>query len=279
MPELPEVETIRRYLEPRLVGKTIKTVEVLTAKQFIGKKEHIIGAKIAKIMRQGKVLIFRLSNDLFLNIHLKMAGQLLFAKNKNQAVYQNPIPKANTTTMPGRTTRIIIGFTDESALFFNDLRKFGWFKIAPEPLAPLSADVLSKQFSQYYFKKTIDKSNKPIKPLLMEQDKMAGIGNIYANEAVFVAGIGPQKKAKNLTEKETTDLYLAIKTVIAEGIKYKGSSSSDESYIQPDSSRGQYQHRSRVYHREGQPCLKCNTKIIRIKQNGRSTFLCPHCQK
>lgn len=279
MPELPEVETICRQLQPNIVGKTIKGVEVLEKKQFIGKKEDVVGKKIVGISRFGKVLVVKLSNSKYLNIHLKLTGELLFARDINNAVFKEIIPFTNTRKMPANTTRIIIKFNDGSGIFFNDLRKFGWIKITNKPEVPKGLDVLSKEFTVNYLTVIIKNSNKPIKLLLMDQDKITGIGNIYANDALFLAKIHPAKKAKSLKEAEIKLLYQSIKKVIEQGIKHGGSSGADEAFVQINGSKGQHQRFFLVYQRENQPCPLCKTHIKRIKQNGRSSFYCQRCQK
>lgn len=278
MPELPEVETIRRSLENDLVGKTISNIEILVEKQFIGDKKNVIGKKITALIRNGKILSLELSKELYLSIHLKLAGQLLFHKNKNNALFDQKIPFSASNKMPGKTTRIIISFKDGSALFFNDIRKFGWIKLVKTPEKPKAVDILSPEFTKEYFSKAVKSTRKPIKILLMDQDKMAGVGNIYANEALFVARLDPLRKSNELNEKEIGRLYQAVKKVINEGIKYKGSSGKDEAYITPEGGRGSYQSRFKVYQREKLPCLNCKTSIKRIKQGGRSSFFCPNCQ-
>ncbi len=278
MPELPEVETIRRNLATDITGKIIKNVEILTAKQFIGDDKIIIGHKIIAVSRTGKIISLKFSDTLYLSIHLKLTGQLLFAKNKKQAVFHHRIPFVKTDRLPAKTTRITINLSDGSALFFNDLRKFGWMKVTDKPEKPAGIDVLSKDFTSELVNSFTRKTAKPIKLLLMEQNNIAGIGNIYANDALFVAGILPTRPAKTLKDAETKKLYQAIKQVINEGLKYDGS--SDDAYILPDASEGHYQEHFKVYQKEGLPCPnKCGGKIIRIKQGGRSSFFCPKCQK
>ncbi|MFN4212470.1 MAG: bifunctional DNA-formamidopyrimidine glycosylase/DNA-(apurinic or apyrimidinic site) lyase [Microgenomates group bacterium] len=285
MPELPEVETIRRQLEKNIVGKTIKDIEILEKKQFIGKKEEVTGKKIDSIKRYGKVLSIKLIQPIklikpiYLNIHLKLTGQLLYAPNLKNPVFSEIIPFTKTNKMPANTTRVIIKFTDGSGLFFNDLRKFGWIKVNHKPEIPKGIDVLSKEFTVNYLTVLIKNSNKPIKTLLMDQDKITGIGNIYANDALFLAKIHPKKKAKNLKEEEIKLLYQSIKKVIEQGIKHGGSSGADEAFVQINGTKGKHQRFFLVYQRENQPCPLCKTSIKRIKQNGRSSFYCPKCQK
>lgn len=278
MPELPEVETIKRSLEKKLIGKIISNVNVLEKKQFIGDKKTLLNKKITSLIRKGKILTLNFSNSLFLSIHLKLSGQLLYADKLNQAVFKNIIPRTDTNKMPGKTTRIIINFKDKSALFFNDLRKFGWMKLGNKPEAPKGPDALSKDFTLDYFQKAILSTKKPIKILLMEQNKIAGIGNIYANDALFEARINPLRKASSLTVQEIKKLYNTTLAILNEGIVNKGSSGADEMYVLPDGSKGGYQYHFRVYQREGEQCPNCQDKVKRIKQGGRSTFFCPKCQ-
>ena len=283
MPELPEVETIRKNLIPKICRKVIADVVVLEPKQFIGNKNLIIQGLVEDITRRGKILTIKIKkpgkNFLYLNIHLKMSGQLLYAENKDNAVYKNIIPKTNSFKLPTTTTRVIIIFSDNSALFFNDLRKFGWIKISRETMITKGTDVLSPEFTLEKLGNLIKSVNKPIKVFLMDQSMIAGIGNIYANDALFIAGIDPQRKTQSLSHVEIKRLFKSINKVIKEGLKLRGSSAKDESYILPDGSRGSYQKHFRVYERENQPCLVCQKKIKRIKQGGRSTYFCPNCQK
>ncbi len=278
MPELPEVESIRLSLHTSLTGKTIAGIIALVPKQLSGDHIKTAGKKISAVQRRGKVVTILLSDDSFISIHLKLTGQLLFSANKSNAVFDTAIPLANTNKMPGKSTGVIIEFTDDSALFFNDLRKFGWVRIGNKPEGPDSADVLSNEFTEDYLKKITSASRKPIKVLLMDQEKIAGIGNIYANDSLFSAGINPLRKSNTLAPSEISKLYRAIKDIIDEGIKHKGSSAKDEVYRLPDGSKGNYQNYFKVYQRDGKPCLKCTEKIIRIKQAGRSSFYCNKCQ-
>jgi len=279
MPELPEVESIKIDLSTKIIGKTIAKVTIFEKKQFIGDPQQIIGQKINAILRYGKHLSIKLTNNLYLNIHLKLTGQFLFAKNLNQANFKYLIPFTGKNNMPGKTTRIIFNFTDNSGLFFNDLRKFGWIKIAPQPQIPEGVDVLSKKFTIQYLQTIFSSTRRAIKIVLMDQRKMAGIGNIYANDSLFLAKINPLKPANSLNKEKVANLYEAIKKVINEGIKDRGSSAADEAFILPDGRKGSHQKHLLIYQKDGQPCPVCNAIIRRIKQGGRSTFYCPHCQK
>ena len=288
MPELPEVETIKRKLEPNIVGKIISDILILSSKNFIGNKKDVIGEKIINVNRYGKVLVFQLAklvkpakliNIEYINIHFKLSGQILYSNNVDHAVFKNIIPFTGGNKMPANTTRVIIKFSDNSGLFFNDLRKFGWIKISDQPLKPKGIDVLSKDFSPQLVNSLTRKTHKPIKVLLMDQDLITGIGNIYANDSLFLSKIHPQRPANSLTEKEIKLLYQSIKKVIDEGVNDLGSSGADEAFILPDGTRGNHQRRFLTYQCEGKPCPNCKTLIKRIKHNGRSSFFCPNCQK
>ncbi len=287
MPELPEVETIKRQLTPNILGKIISDIKILSPKNFVGNKQEVIGKKIISVERYGKVLVLKLTRvgqdrplqDNFLNIHFKLSGQILFAKNVNKAVFKNIIPFTGGNKMPANTTRVIVKFTDGSGIFFNDLRKFGWMKISDQPLKPKGIDVLDKKFTTNLLTNLTKSTKKPIKVLLMDQDLITGIGNIYANDSLFLAKIHPRRLSNSLTKKEVTLLYKTIKQTISEGIRDCGSSGADEAFILPDGSRGGHQRNFLVYQREKKPCIVCKTIIKRIKHNGRSSFFCPTCQK
>ncbi len=278
MPELPEVETIKRKLAPNVIGKVISDIQILSPKNFIGNKNDVIGQKIISVDRYGKVLVFGLNNKKYLNIHFKLSGQILFSKNVEHAVFKNIIPFTGGNKMPANTTRVIVEFTDDSGIFFNDLRKFGWIKVSDQPLKPKGVDVLDNKFTPELVSSIAKKTRKPIKVLLMDQDFITGIGNIYANDSLFLAKIHPQRLSNSLTDQEIKLLYKTIKQTINQGIKDCGSSGADEAFILPDGSRGGHQRNFLVYEREGEPCLNCKTLIKRIKHNGRSSFFCPKCQ-
>ena len=278
MPELPEVESIKRQLKPNIVGKIISDIKILSPKNFIGNKGDVIGRKIISVDRYGKVLVLKF-DKFYLNIHFKLSGQILFSKNVNKAVFKNIIPFTKGKIMPANTTRVIIKFKDGSGLFFNDLRKFGWIKVSDQPLKPKGIDVLDKKFTKELLYSVTRKTRRPIKVLLMDQDLITGIGNIYANDSLFLSKIHPQRLSNSLIEIETQLLHKSIKQTISEGIRDLGSSGADEAFILPDGSRGNHQRNFLVYQQEKQPCIVCKTIIKRVKHNGRSSFFCPKCQK
>lgn len=283
MPELPEVETIRRDLEKQLAGLELSRVDVLLPKIFQGDPKEVIGAKVKDVWRRAKILGIDFGNGRTLIFHLKLTGQLVFAPDNGDGVtLGHPIPFAGTE-LPAKTTHVVFHF-DGHRLFFNDLRQFGWVKVIGsdqkgEIADELGVEPLSKEFTAELLAEIVSKTKRPIKIVLMDQKKIAGIGNIYANDALFEAGIDPKRSAKELTGEETKRLRDAIVKVLSEGLKYGGSSAADEAYIKPSGEPGGYQKRFRVYQREGEKCPRCGGTIKRVNLGGRGTFFCPGCQK
>ena len=290
MPELPEVETIRRYLAQVLPGKTIRQVQVLAEKQ-LADPEKLVGRKIVRLERQGKQLAFILDRGILL-VHLKLTGQLVYVPQLNpqkRAIFGHPIPFAGGNSLPGKSTRVIIYFAGDQghpdgALFFNDVRMFGWLRLISQEewqkqRQALGVDAISPQFTAVYLYQVLQRTRRAVKIVLMDQTKIAGIGNIYANEALFRAGIDPRRPANSLSQEEAKRLWQAIKDVLAAGLKFHGASAADDAYIQPDGQPGQFQQKLAVYQRAGQPCPHCGGTVQRIQLGGRGTFFCPRCQK
>lgn len=284
MPELPEVETAKRFLAKKIIGKRIKQIEVLSDKQLIGNPKLVIGKKIIALDRRAKILIINLEKDIFLLIHLKLTGQLVYVKNlkNSKAVFGHPVPLSGGNVLPGKSTRIII-YLDQGVVFFNDLRKFGWMKIIKseklkiKSLGKLGVEPLSAKFTAKLLAEILSRSRRAVKLVLMDQSKIAGIGNIYANDALWEAGIDPRKPANQV--KRVKGLRAGIRKVLKDGIILHGASAADQAYIKPDAQPREYQEKTRVYQRDGQPCHKCKFKIRRIKIANRGTFFCPKCQK
>lgn len=290
MPELPEVETIKRTLQKAIVGKKIKDIEVRKAKIFQGDRKEVIGKKIEGIERRGKVLIIKLSSDKNLVVHFKLTGQMVWVKESKRAreregekiTLGHPIPFAGAQ-LPAKTTHVI--FTvNGGKLFYNDLRQFGWIKaVNSDQLSVISSQLgiepFTKEFTPEKLGEILTKASRPVKLALMDQSKIAGVGNIYANDALFEAGIMPTRPANTLNQGMIEKLHRAIEKVLADGLKYGGSSARDEAYIKPTGEPGRYQEHFRVYQREGQSCPKCGKTIKRIQLGGRGTFYCPKCQK
>jgi len=277
MPELPEVETIRRFLEPLITSLAITRLQVLHPKSFTGDPRRAEGQTISKLTRLGKQLTLHLSNDLCLHFHLKMTGQLVYSNH----FLGHPTP--NLLQVPNSSTRLVFTLSDNSKLYFNDQRLFGWVKLLNHSeLAgihtTLGIDILDPQFNLDYFSSRLT-SRKAIKLVLLDQSLFAGIGNIYANDSLFIAGIHPATPANHLSSAQIDRLHQAIVSIINEAIIHQGSTAADDSYILPDGSSGSHQYHFRVYQRAGESCPTCHTPIIRIALGGRGTFYCPNCQK
>lgn len=283
MPELPEVETIRRGLENNLVGKTFSNLEIISPKparsggSFVGDPKILIGKKIISLSRIGKQISIHLSNNCLLLIHLKMTGQLIYFPLSSKGDKRGIL-------YPNKYTRLIFTFTDKSHLYFNDLRRFGWIRlIKAENISDLQKnigiDLLDDKFTLDYFSSVLKSSKKPIKNLLLDQSKFAGIGNIYASESLFLAKVYPLKPSNQISPLKTKKLYLSVLKVIKDSIKHGGSTAKDKGYLQSSGESGSHQDFFQVYQREGEFCFNCNGTVKRIKTAGRSTFYCPQCQK
>ncbi len=287
MPELPEVETLKLGLQKYVVGHNILNIEVRVPKLFTGEKKKIIGAKITGVKRIGKGLIIELNNNFCLAVHLKMTGQMIYQGKETKGF---KLSEKTGGGLPSKYSHVIFTLNDNAKLYFNDLRRFGWIKVfkridveslplfskmGPEPYE--KTDLKREKLTLENFKKILNKSNLAIKVFIMDQKRIGGIGNIYANEALFKAGISPERKAKELSELEVKKLFSSIIDVIKDGLKYGGS--SDENFINVLGQEGKYQQHFLVYDRKDQKCTRCGKKILRIKLGGRGTFYCKNCQK
>lgn len=286
MPELPEVETIKRELEKNLKGQGISHIEILWDKTvspttIINFKEKIIGRKIIGLERRAKMLLIHLDKNISLAIHLKMTGQLIFVPKKGKII-SGGHPTHDVQT-PGRHTRLIFKLKSGDALYFNDLRKFGWVRILDDKLkkyidTEIGIEPLSKTFVIANLKKIIEKyPNRTVKQILLDQKLIAGIGNIYADEASFLSHVLPMRKAKTLTEKEITDLHKNIIAVLKLSISKKGTSSKN--YLRSNGEKGGFVPYLMVYNRKNEKCKTCGTLILKTKHAGRGTHYCPICQK
>jgi len=268
MPELPEVETIKRQLEKAVVGKTVARVEILAPKMFIGDPKIITGQKITGSGRVAKVLRVYFANGSALLIHFKLNGQLFLEKADQ--------------SLDRRFTRAILHLDDGSKLLFNDSRKFAWMRAVKDFREEETGAIepFQKNFTLESFKNILSRSRKPIKLLLMDQEKISGIGNIYANESLFAARVNPFKPANSLKPEEAKRLFDMIPRILKKAIECHGSSGKDEWFRQLDAKPGCYQKHFLVYQKDGAKCPgACSGKVVRKKQSGRSTFYCPKCQK
>lgn len=282
MPELPEVETISKQLDEVLRGRKIISIEVRREKSFSGNKSDLIGKTIEGMERRSKMMAITFRGfPKLLIIHLKMTGQLIYLSGNHRVVGGHPTPDW-VNELPSKHTRVIIDLDNRAKLFFNDLRVFGWVRIFSKEsweklIGRLPPDVTSREFTLEYFAKILGKSGRAVKLVLMDQDKFGGVGNIYANDALYKAKIDPRKKAKELSGKEAEELYEAVKDVIETGIKYGGA--SIDKYVNAAGTGGKYQEHFLVYRRDGEKCKRDGETIRKIKIGTRGTYFCPGCQK
>jgi len=288
MPELPEVETIKEGLKDKIVGRTIKNVEVRVAKIFQGDTKLVSGAKIKSVERRAKMLIVGLSNGYSLLIHLKMTGQLVFDSkkgDKSKRIAGGHPSDDWVKDLPGKFTHVIFNFTDGRVLYFNDLRKFGYIKVyktdelkklkvlgdlGPEPFTTdLTADYLLRAMAR--------RPRLKIKQLLMDQTIISGVGNIYADEALFCAGISPLRACREVSRSELSKIIECIKKVLTLALKYRGS--SENAYVDVEGRKGEMQKHFQVYQQTGKKCPRCNGVVKRTVVGGRGTHYCPNCQK
>lgn len=280
MPELPEVETLARRLDPLLQGQQIQSVQVLHPKSFVGAESSVVGATVVSVSRKAKVLKIALSNDCTILVHLKMSGQLIWVHGAERVGGGHPTADW-VSSLPSTHTRVIFAFAGGGTLFFNDQRIFGWCKVVPSEsvaseLSVYGPDITDPTLTVMQFASLYQSKQRSIKLLILDGHLVAGIGNIYACDGLHLANISPFKAGNELTSTELNRLFTALKVVIALGIKTGGASMTHFAHV--DGFSGTYQEVRRVYMREGEPCGECGTKIVRVKQGGRSTFYCPHCQ-
>ncbi len=286
MPELPEVETVRRGLHNLIIGRKVKVVEHDTPKSFPNAPhdvtEFLVNAEITNVRRRAKVLMIDLSTAYTLVIHLKMTGQLVF---RGESAFGAGHPSDSLIgELPDRSTRVTITFTDDSHLYFNDQRKFGWMKLMPTVEVPNSSfmqkvgpEPLEDDFSpQDFAARFTRRARTSIKAALLDQTVIAGVGNIYADESLWGAKIHPQRLVNTITPAEFKKLYTELRAVMNLAIEKGGS--TDKNYVNAEGRRGSYMDFARVFRREGKACPRCGTTIIKFKAAGRGTHICPHCQ-
>lgn len=288
MPELPEVETIRIGLAKLVPGLVFARVDFDWPKGFPNLardvSKHLIGARVLSVKRRGKALVLELSSGYSLVIHLKMTGQLVF--NGGGERFGGGHPNDSLIgDLPDKSTRVIFSFKNGAKLFFNDQRKFGWVrlmpsrevsnlefikKLGPEPLA---SGLTAREFTERFHRRP----NTSIKAALLDQTVIAGVGNIYADESLWGARLHPAVLVKNVSIYKFEALFRELKYVLKLSIEKGGS--SDRNYVDAEGKKGSYLSFARVFRREGQPCPRCGTKIIKIRVAGRGTHICPHCQR
>lgn len=277
MPELPEVETVKRSLENKIRGKTVQSMEFLvpgiikrpSPEEFCSAFQ---GETFQGMGRRGKYLLFYLNSGKILVVHLRMTGQLIYCPPDHPQEKHLCLVFVLEDKQTG----------DISHLRYLDIRRFGCFYLlgpgeSLPGVAKLGPEPLGEEFTLEYLKKALGNKKGKVKALLLDQELIAGIGNIYADEVLFRAGIFPEKPGLSLTEEEFTRLYQVIPEVLEESINKRGTTISD--YLDSEGKKGDFQNYLQIYGRPGEACTKCGNLIQKTRVGGRSTCFCPHCQK
>jgi formamidopyrimidine-DNA glycosylase len=281
MPELPEVETVRRGLAPAMEGKRILRVETrrkdLRFPFPANFNQRIEGAKLTRMGRRAKYLVAELSNGEALIMHLGMTGRFTVS-GKQPGDFHHKAGESD------KHDHVVFAMQGGARVVFNDARRFGFMDLWPAasletyaPFAGMGPEPISNAFSGAYLKEAFAGKKTPVKSALLDQNVVAGLGNIYVCEALFRSGISPTKLAGSIRRDKLERLAVEVRKVIEEAILAGGSTISD--YQSTDGELGYFQHSFRIYDREGEPCLVCDRPVKRLVQSGRSTFYCSACQK
>jgi formamidopyrimidine-DNA glycosylase len=315
MPELPEVETIKLGLSRLLPGKVVNDIWHDWPKSFPNAPadvaKFLVGAEVKRVRRRAKVLIIELNTEYSLVIHLRMTGQLVFA-GKNQQNEEGRMQNAEKIKLhssfsiphssearfagghpsnslvgelPDKSTRVVIDFKDGSKLFFNDQRKFGWMRLLPSTEVPeidfmktVGPEPLEDDFTaEKFIERLMKRKNSPIKAVLLDQKILAGVGNIYADESLWMAKIHPLTPVYKIARMKMIGLHSDLRDVLHLSIEKGGS--TDRNYVNGEGKKGSYLSFANVFRRQGQPCPRCGTTIIKMRAAGRGTHICPREQK
>jgi len=274
VPELPEVETVRRRLEPALVGRRLEHVEVLDSRLTrphdpLEVAAELTGERVGAVDRRGKYLVVRFESGRALLIHLRMTGSLRHVA-AGSALDADP------------HTRAVVHLDDGSEVAYRDVRRFGtWLLTEPDELEPyldarLGGEPLAPAFTTKRLADALAGRRAPVKAVILDQRRLAGVGNIYADEALWRARVHPLRPAGELGEEELRALHRGIRAALKAGIERQGATLRD--YRTPDGGSGRMQHEFKVYGREGEPCERCGHPIEKIRAGGRGTWFCPNCQ-
>ena len=274
MPELPEVETIRRDLDPELTGRIVTKVTIYKPDIVLppgdpdSLRRRIRGRRIAGVARRAKYLLILLEDGLILQVQLRMSGRFALGRERPD---------------PGEFRHIAaeLELDDGRTLYYDDVRRLGGFRLLDREEwereeARLGPEPLESGYGAAALGRALKTTRAPVKNALMNQRRVAGIGNIYASEALHRAGVDPRRPGRELEADEVARLHRALRSVLREALRAAGT--SFQSYRAVNGRSGSYQHSLRVYGREGEPCRKCDTPIEKIVQAGRSTYFCPACQ-
>lgn len=288
MPELPEVETVKRGLFKLIINRKFASVESNNDKSFPNQpndvNQFLIGAKVINVRRRAKILMIDLSTNYSLVIHLKMTGQLVYVDKTSRFGAGHPSDSL-INSLPDKSTRVTFTFSDNSNLYFNDQRKFGWVKLIPTLEIPnidfmkrVGPEPLEDNFTAQEFAERFKRRSKTgIKAALLDQSVIAGVGNIYADESLWGAKIHPSTTVGLLSQNDFSRLYKEVRAVMNLSIEKGGS--TNRNYVNAEGKKGSYMDFARVFRREGLSCPRCGAEIIKIRVAGRGTHICPHCQK
>ncbi len=287
MPELPEVETVKRGLSRLLIGHRVLKAEYNWPKSFPNPEtevnQFLIGAKVLSVRRRAKVLIIDLDSNYSLVIHLKMTGQLVY---RGAEYFGAGHPTDSLVgDLPDRSTRVVLSLDNNSKLFFNDQRKFGWVRLMPTIavaetnfMKKVGPEPLEDGFTAEVFYDRIQRrKGSNIKAVLLDQTVLAGVGNIYADESLWDAQIHPGTLVKDISKQRAKKLFTAVREVLQLSIDKGGS--TNKNYVNAEGKKGSYMDFARVFRRENLPCPRCGTTIEKIRVAGRGTHICPKCQK
>ena len=288
MPELPEVEVVKRSLERKIRNKIIKNVKIIdgSLRYKVNKKKayKLIGKKIIKITRRSKFLIFKTNSKLFMLVHLGMTGKFFFQNKSHKKIktsFYYQIDKKDHNY-----DKIIFSFQNKKKLIYNDVRKFGFVKfflnknyLNISHIKKLGPEPLEKQFNYTYFKKNISGRNRSIKNILMDQKFVSGLGNIYVNEILFASRVKPTRTVVKLNDFEIREIIKNIKKILKKAITFGGSTIKD--FSSENGKKGVFQQHFKVYDRRGEKCsnIDCNDTVLRTFISNRSSFFCKNCQK
>ena len=282
MPELPEVETLKLGLQKYVVGHTIESVDVKKPKIFQGDTKHVEGAKVTDVKRFGKGLVIDLSNNYSLAIHIKLTGQLIYRGKDEPKVIHTDMTRVGKT-LPNVWTHVLFYLDRGAMLYYNDIRQFGWIKIVPTaevgelPFFKELGPEFFKDLDEKKFAEILSKSKIAVKSLLMDQKKMSGVGNIYANDSLYLAKIDPRRPANSLSPEEVKTLFKAIETVLKKGLEEGGA--SELTFVNVLGEAGNYQNHTQIYAHQGQKCKRDGTIIEKFVLGGRGTYMCSTCQR
>lgn len=288
MPELPEVETVRRGLARLIIGREVAAAQSIESPRSFPNsaadvEQFLVGAQVQAVRRRAKVLLIELSSGYSLVVHLKMTGQLVYRGTDN---WGGGHPSDSLIgELPDRFTRAVITFTDNSALYFNDMRRFGWMRLLPTLEVPeidfmkkVGPEPLEESFTgEVLFERLKRRKNTTIKAAILDQTVLAGVGNIYADESLWAVKLHPSTMVGTIPKAIIYSLASAIKSVMFLSLSHGGS--TDKNYVDAEGNKGSYLVFANVFRREGLPCPRCGGKIVKLRVAGRGTHVCEQCQE